>query len=127
MAIIGYMRAVNNTHSFEQQEALMISVKPDKVYKDVAAGSNLDRPELRRMLDEINTGDVLHVKSLCRLSRRATDFVAIARTLREKGANLVVHDGSIDTRNGNGWESVLPTSDPLQKLDFMLKYNGQLP
>lgn len=75
----------------------------DKIYADKMSGANRNRPELQRMLDDLQAGDVVVVKSLDRLSRSLTDLFSIVNTIKEKGADFKVLDNKdMDTTSPHG-------------------------
>lgn len=74
----------------------------DKIYTDKMSGANRNRPQLQAMLDELQEGDLVVVKSLDRLARSTKDLLEIAETIREKGAGLKILDLNIDTTTPAG-------------------------
>lgn len=64
-----------------------------KEYVENASGASLERPQLTLLLDEANTGDLLLVESIDRLSRlEAAQWESLKRTIQDKGLKLVVVD-----------------------------------
>lgn len=62
-------------------------------YVENYSGTKLDRPQLNRLLDEANQGDVLLVESVDRLSRLTQEnFEVLKNRIKEKGLRLVVAD-----------------------------------
>jgi DNA invertase Pin-like site-specific DNA recombinase len=47
-----------------------------KVFREVASGAKTDRAQVRRLLDQLEAGDVLTVTRLDRLARSTRDAVA---------------------------------------------------
>lgn len=63
------------------------------VYSENITGTKLERPELNRLLDDANQGDVLLVESVDRLSRlKQDDFDILKQRIKSKGIRLVVMD-----------------------------------
>lgn len=63
------------------------------VYTENYSGTQLERPELNKLLQEANHGDTLLVESVDRLSRlRQHDFDELKRRIKDKGLRLVVAD-----------------------------------
>lgn len=63
------------------------------VYIENYSGTQLERPELNRLLHEANHGDTLLVESVDRLSRlQQHDFEELKRRIKDKGLRLVVAD-----------------------------------
>lgn len=62
-------------------------------YIENKSGASLDRPELIRLLDESDKGDVLLVESIDRLTRlKLADWETLKQTILEKGINIVSLD-----------------------------------
>jgi DNA invertase Pin-like site-specific DNA recombinase len=63
------------------------------VYAENISGTKLNRPELMRLLDTAEKGEVLLVESVDRLSRLSTaDWDTLKATIKAKGLRLVVAD-----------------------------------
>jgi Site-specific recombinases, DNA invertase Pin homologs len=63
------------------------------VYAENISGTKLNRPELLTLLDTAESGDVLLVESVDRLSRLSqADWDALKSTIKAKGLRLVVAD-----------------------------------
>ncbi|WP_347463858.1 recombinase family protein [Acinetobacter thermotolerans] len=63
------------------------------IYVEHYSGTKLERPELNKLLQEANQGDVLLVESVDRLSRLTQhDFNDLKRRIQEKGLRLIVAD-----------------------------------
>ena len=63
------------------------------VYAENISGTKLNRPELLRLLDVAERGDVFLCESVDRLSRLSmADWETLKRTIADKGLRLVVHD-----------------------------------
>lgn len=75
----------------------------DAVYGDKMSGKNMDRDDYKRMLDVLEPGDLVIIKSLDRLSRKYDDIAEQWRVItKEKGADILVLDMAdlLDTRKG---------------------------
>ena len=81
---------------------LLAYPEADKTYIDKMTGATKDRPQLKAMLEELDAGDTVIVKSIDRLSRSTKDLLEIVDTIQEKGASLQVLDMNIDTGNKLG-------------------------
>ena len=63
------------------------------VYAENISGTKLNRPELLSLLDTAESGDVLLVESVDRLSRLSqTDWDTLRATIKAKGLRLVIAD-----------------------------------
>ena len=67
--IYGYARASTDGQSIAAQVAALRKHGAGKVFREVAGGAKTDRVRLRRLLDELDPGDVLMVTRLDRLAR----------------------------------------------------------
>lgn len=112
---IAYMRLshkdrIEEGNGWVRQEFLFKDVQIDKVYKDVISGAKRERPELDRMLYELQVGDVVYIASIDRLSRSTKDLLDIVSVIESKGAYLVsIKDSWLDTRESNPMSEFLLT------------------
>jgi DNA invertase Pin-like site-specific DNA recombinase len=75
----------------------------DKVWRETASGAKTDRVQLRRVLDELDAGDVLMVTRLDRLARSTRDLLNILATIAEKKAGFrSLGDTWADTTTSHG-------------------------
>lgn len=85
---IGYMRisTVNESQKFDRQAEQLSGC--DIVYKDRISGAKKDRPELSKLLKDLQAGDTVIIVSIDRLSRSTRDLLDIVESIKVKGANL---------------------------------------
>lgn len=101
---------IESGNGWVRQEFLFKDIHVDKVYKDVMSGAKRERPELDRMLEELEEGDVVYIASIDRLSRSTKDLLDIVGIIRDKGAYLVsIKDSWLDTRESNPMSEFLLT------------------
>ena len=101
---------IESGNGWVRQEFLFKDIHVDKVYKDVISGAKRERPELDRMLEELEEGDVVYIASIDRLSRSTKDLLDIVGIIRDKGAYLVsIKDSWLDTRESNPMSEFLLT------------------
>lgn len=100
MATRYYVRVSSMEQKTDRQ--LLAYEGADRVYIDKMTGATKDRPQLQSMLDELESGDVVVVKSIDRLSRSTRDLLDIVDTIKAKGAGLRILDMSIDTSDKLG-------------------------
>ena len=74
----------------------------DQIYIDKMSGKNRERPQLQKMLDDLQVDDEVVVKSLDRLSRSTKDMLELVETIKNKGAFLKILDINIDTQTPLG-------------------------
>lgn len=90
----------------EQNEARQITAAKehdaDKVFLDKLSGRDMNRPQLKAMLDYVREGDVVIVESISRLARSTKDLLSIVDQITAKGAEFVSLKESIDTSTPQG-------------------------
>ena len=102
MAHIAYVRV----STAEQNEARQIEALKkhdiDKWYTEKVSGKNMNRPQLKAMLDYVREGDTVYIHDFSRLARSTKDLLAIVDQLQEKGVHLVSNKENLDTSTSNG-------------------------
>jgi hypothetical protein len=74
-----------------------------KVFREVASGAKADRPQLRRLLDQLEAGDVLTVTRLDRLARSTRDPLnTLAAITGKKAGFRSLGDAWADTTTSHG-------------------------
>src|ERR1700737_722759 len=74
-----------------------------KVFREVASGAKTDRAQLRRLLDQLEAGDVVTVTRLDRLARSTRDLLdTLARITRKKAGVRSLGDTWADTTTSHG-------------------------
>lgn len=82
-------RAKASLEAFASEKGLVIA----GVYSENISGTKLNRPELLRLLDTAEKGEVLLVESVDRLSRLSqADWDTLKATIKAKGLRLVIAD-----------------------------------
>jgi DNA invertase Pin-like site-specific DNA recombinase len=75
----------------------------ERTYQDTCSGGKADRPELKRMLDQLRSGDVVIVWKLDRLSRSLRDLLNLLHKLGELGVKFrSITETGIDTTTPSG-------------------------
>lgn len=95
-----YVRVSTMEQKIDRQ--LMTYQKADFQYIDKMSGRNKERLELQRLLDDLQAGDVVVVKSLDRLSRSTKDMLELVEVIKQKGAFLKILDMNVDTATPMG-------------------------
>jgi DNA invertase Pin-like site-specific DNA recombinase len=62
--ICGYARVSTDGQSLDAQVKQLRAAKVEKIFKETASGAKTDRAQLRRVLDQLEKGDVLTVTRL---------------------------------------------------------------
>lgn len=104
MANIGYIRVSTKEQNTGRQHQLFIDkgITFDKVYEEKISGKNIDRPQLKAMLDYVREGDTLYIESFSRLARNTKDLLDIVEQLTLKGVGFISLKENIDTTTPQG-------------------------
>jgi DNA invertase Pin-like site-specific DNA recombinase len=101
--IYGYARVSTDGQSVEAQVAALTAAGAAKVFREVASGAKIDRPQLRRLLGELTAGDVLMVTRLDRLARSTRDLLNMLAAIAADGAGFrSLGDAWADTTTAHG-------------------------
>ena len=99
-------RAYVRVSTVEQNEARQIEGLKvhgiDVWYTEKVSGKNMNRPELQRLLSEVENGDTIYVHDFSRLARSTKDLLDIVEMLKSKGVHLVSNKESLDTSTPTG-------------------------
>ena len=114
MAIRYYVRVSTMDQKIDRQ--LLAYDKADMIYIDRMSGVKRERPELDRMLGDLQAGDTVVVKAIDRLSRSTKDLLEIVEQIRKAQANLNILDLKIDTSTAMG-KCVLTILGAIAELD----------
>ena len=114
MLIRYYVRVSSMDQKIDRQ--LLAYDRADFIYIDKMSGMKRDRPELERMLNDLQAGDTVVVKSIDRLSRSTKDLLDIVEQIRAAQANLHILDLNIDTSTAMG-KCVLTILGAIAELD----------
>lgn len=99
MTNYGYFRCSTNLQDEERQIRALKDAKVDFIYGDKITGtSNFNsRPELSKLLNKMESGSVLVISELSRLSRSFLGMVNEVSVLLERGIQIRTLDGRLDT------------------------------
>ncbi len=99
---IGYARVSTKDQNLALQCDALKAEGCQKIYEEKISGAKLDRPELRRMIDQLREGDIIVIWKLDRLGRSLPDLVRLVSEIQDKGAGLKSLNDSIDTTTPQG-------------------------
>jgi predicted site-specific integrase-resolvase len=88
--LIGYARVSTSRQKLDLQIDALRTAGCDLIYREIASGRDTTRPRLAHAITTLRTGDVLLVWSLDRLSRCASQVMAVIEAVRKRGANVRV-------------------------------------
>ncbi|MFD2190782.1 recombinase family protein [Pistricoccus aurantiacus] len=91
-----YMRVSGKSQSLERQERLIIDAKEAgyyvaAIYREKASGAIVNRPELQRMILDLQPGELVVAERIDRISRLPLPQAqALIKAIHEKGAKLSI-------------------------------------
>jgi DNA invertase Pin-like site-specific DNA recombinase len=91
-----YLRVSTETQDLERQETIIETAKTAGyyvagVYRETASGARADRPELLRMISDLQAGEVVVAEKMDRISRLPLpEAERLIQSIRDKGARLAV-------------------------------------
>src|SRR5271165_4581610 len=101
--IYGYARVSTDGQSLDAQVKQLRAAGAEKVLRETASGAKTDRLQLRRVLDQLEKGDVLMVTRLDRLARSTRDLLNTLAAITGKGAGFrSLNDTWADTTTAHG-------------------------
>ncbi|NRA87926.1 MAG: recombinase family protein [Rhizobiales bacterium] len=83
---IGYARVSTTEQHLDIQKRTLEEAGCEIIFKEKASGTKQDRPELKKLLDQLRRNDVLVVCKLDRLARSTRHLLEIVEILRNKKA-----------------------------------------
>lgn len=102
--LIGYARVSTDDQRLDLQINAMLKagVPEDKIFKEHISGVHKNRPEFKRALKHLRSGDVLVVWKLDRLGRSLKELVQLAEDFKHRGINFHSLTEHIDTSSAMG-------------------------
>jgi DNA invertase Pin-like site-specific DNA recombinase len=100
--IVGYARVSTDDQTTAAQIPDLKKAGCTRIYQEVMSGRTMDRPQLEKCLDRLESGDTLMVWRLDRLGRSTRDLISLIDALKEKGVNFVTLREGLDTRTPSG-------------------------
>jgi DNA invertase Pin-like site-specific DNA recombinase len=104
--VYGYARGARVStggQSVDAQARQLRAAGADKVFREVATGAKSDRAQLRRVIDQLDAGDVLLVTRLDRLARSTRDLLNTLAAIADRKAGFrSLADAWADTTTARG-------------------------
>ena len=95
--IYGYARVSGSDQDFTGQISELEKYGCQKIYSEKFTGTTTDRPEFKKLLRRLKSGDVLIVTKLDRFARTASNGIALIDKLTAKGVRVnVLNIGMLD-------------------------------
>jgi DNA invertase Pin-like site-specific DNA recombinase len=101
--IYGYARVSTDGQSVEAQVRQLTKAGCKKVFREIASGAKTDRAQLRKALDQLESGNLLMVTRLDRLARSTRDLLNTLAAITDKNAGFrSLGDAWADTTTAHG-------------------------
>lgn len=123
MKIYGYVR-VSSTDQNEDRQLIALreqGVNEKNIFIDKQSGKDFERPNYKKLVNKLKTGDLLYIISIDRLGRNYEEIQKQWRVLtKEIGIDICVLDmPMLDTRNGKDLMGTFIADLVLQILSFV--------
>lgn len=119
----GYVRVSSLDQNEDRQmvEMLKKEIPRQNIYLDKQSGKDFNRPQYKKMLEQLQKGDLLYILSIDRLGRNYEEIQGQWRFLiKEIGIDICVIDMPLlDTRNGKDLMGTFIADLVLQILSFV--------
>ena len=112
---IGYVRVSTEEQNTARQEVLLHELGVDEIFSDKASGKSADRPELKRMMGYVRTGDTVIVESISRFARNTRDLLELTEQLTAKQVEFVSKKEAIDTTTPTGKFGTVSGDSPTER------------
>lgn len=123
MNIYGYIRVSSTDQNEDRQLDAMreLNIPQEHIFTDKQSGKDFNRPQYQRLIETLQTGDLLYVLSIDRLGRNYDEIQNQWRILtKERGIDIAVIDMPLlDTRNGKDLMGTFIADLVLQILSFV--------
>lgn len=100
--IIGYARVSTADQNLDRQKDALEHYGIERLYCEKMSGTKKSRPELDRMLSELNEGDTVVIESLSRLGRSTKHLLELVEELNKRNVRLISLKETIDTTSSTG-------------------------
>ena len=121
--IYGYVR-VSSIDQNEDRQMVALSeagVSEKNIFIDKLSGKSFDRPQYKKLVEQLKAGDLLYILSIDRLGRNYEEIQKQWRIItKEKGADICLLDMPLlDTRQGKDLMGTFISDLVLQILSFV--------
>lgn len=99
---VGYIRVSTVHQHTERQEDSLEQMNVEKLFIEKASGKDRNRPQLKALMEFVQSGDTVVVHELSRMARSVIDLYDIAKELNDKGVGLESLKEDIDLTSATG-------------------------
>lgn len=110
--LVGYARVSTENQKLDRQIDMLTEYGVDKrnIYQEKITGTKKDRPQLNKLIDDLQQEDIVLIADLTRVSRSTKDLLDIVDKIKSKGANIKsLKDTWLDTTSDNPYNQFLLT------------------
>lgn len=94
---VSTMKQGKDGNSLEAQKELLLSAGADEIFEEKFTGTKIDRPELDKLLEKIQPGDMLIVTKLDRIARSISKGTELIEKLIDMGVTVnILNLGVLD-------------------------------
>ena len=86
--IYGYARVSTDAQDLTSALAAFKAAGCERTYREKISGATAERPQLKRLMKKIDSGDVVIIPAVDRLARDTTDLLVIVREIERAEAPL---------------------------------------
>ena len=104
MATYGYIR-VSSADQNEDRQIIALSeidIPQGQIYTDKLSGKDTKRPQLKALMEIVQSGDTVIVESISRFARSTKDLLELMENLSKKAVAFISQKESIDTTTPSG-------------------------
>lgn len=106
----GYARVSTVEQNLDRQIEALKEANCQEIFYDKISGATLERPELQRLLDQLEKGDLIIISDMTRISRSTRDLFNLIDLIKEKGAFLKsLKDTWLDLSSNNPYSDLMLT------------------
>lgn len=103
MRKLGYARVSTVDQNLDRQLLSLKEAGCHTIYQEKITGTKKDRPELNKLLTELQAGDTVIVKELTRVSRSTQDMLQLVQDITARGCHIKsLNESWLDTSSPAG-------------------------
>lgn len=99
---VAYIRVSTAEQKEDRQIEAMKNLGVDKYYEEKVSAKDINRPQLKEMLDYVREGDTIYIKDFSRLARSTKDLLDMVEYLNKKNVHLISLKENIDSSTPTG-------------------------